>query len=109
MSAALLLAAGLGIFRLMNRDVGEMAERLVHQLHLDPDKHAINTVLSAISNMSHAQLKAIGAGTLFYALLYLTEGVGILCGYHWAEWLIVIATGALLPLEIYELAIKIRT
>lgn len=36
-------------------------------------------------------------------MLFLTEGTGLLCSQRWAEWLTLVATGVLLPVEIYEM------
>jgi uncharacterized membrane protein (DUF2068 family) len=41
---------------------------------------------------------------LVYAALLLTEGCGLLLRRRWAEYLTVVATGALVPLEVYEIA-----
>jgi uncharacterized membrane protein (DUF2068 family) len=35
-------------------------------------------------------------------VLFGIEGVGLWLGKHWAEWFTVIATGSLIPLELYE-------
>jgi uncharacterized membrane protein (DUF2068 family) len=35
-------------------------------------------------------------------MLYGVEGVGLALGERWAEWLTVVATGLLIPIEIYE-------
>ena len=39
----------------------------------------------------------------------MVEGIGLWFGRRWAEYLTVIATGLLIPLEIYELARKFTT
>jgi uncharacterized membrane protein (DUF2068 family) len=41
---------------------------------------------------------------LFYAGLFATEGVGLWRERRWAEYLTVIATGSLIPFEIWEVA-----
>jgi uncharacterized membrane protein (DUF2068 family) len=48
-------------------------------------------------------LKALGIGAFLYAILFAVEGVGLWFEKQWAEYLTVIATGSLLPLELYEL------
>jgi uncharacterized membrane protein (DUF2068 family) len=40
--------------------------------------------------------------TFFYASLFLTEGIGLLRQKRWAEYLTVVATASLIPLEIFE-------
>jgi uncharacterized membrane protein (DUF2068 family) len=48
----------------------------------------------------------LGAGTFFYAVLEGAEGIGLLLRRRWAEYLTVVATGLLMPLEVYEIAQK---
>ena len=48
----------------------------------------------------------LGVGTFFYAGLEGLEGIGLLLRRRWAEYLTVVATGLLLPLEFYEIARK---
>jgi uncharacterized membrane protein (DUF2068 family) len=43
-----------------------------------------------------------------YAAVFLVEGVGLLLRRRWAEYLTVIATASLLPLEVYELVERLR-
>ncbi|MDQ2942379.1 MAG: DUF2127 domain-containing protein [Candidatus Dormibacteraeota bacterium] len=57
-------------------------------------------LLVVIGNFSHVNVVAIGA--IAYALLEGTEGVGLAMRRRWAEYLTVIATGALIPYEVYE-------
>lgn len=106
-SALLLGAAGVGVFRLWNHDLADAAERLVLQLRLDPDNRLVHALVSQAAGISPDQLKAIGAGTLFYSLLESLEGVGLLLKRRWAEYLTILATVLLLPVELYELAHKI--
>ena len=57
-------------------------------------------VLVLIGNFSHIDVLAIGA--IVYALLEGTEGVGLAMRRRWAEYLTVIATGILIPYELFE-------
>ena len=57
-------------------------------------------LLVLIGNFTHVSVLAIGA--IAYALLEGTEGVGLAMRRRWAEYLTVIATGILIPYELYE-------
>jgi uncharacterized membrane protein (DUF2068 family) len=48
--------------------------------------------------------KALAGGTLLYSLLFAVEGIGLLAGKRWAEWLTVLATASLVPFEVWEAA-----
>jgi uncharacterized membrane protein (DUF2068 family) len=61
--------------------------------------HSIDDLLS----LGPGRLHLIGALLAAYALLQAVEAVGLWLGRRWAEYLTLIATSALLPLEVYEL------
>ncbi|HYM98046.1 MAG TPA: DUF2127 domain-containing protein [Candidatus Sulfotelmatobacter sp.] len=56
--------------------------------------------LLLVGTFNHVTVLAIGA--IAYALLEGTEGVGLAMRRRWAEYLTVIATGVLIPYEVYE-------
>jgi uncharacterized membrane protein (DUF2068 family) len=54
------------------------------------------------SGLSDTRVEALRAASLLYAVLFSVEGVGLWMRRHWAEWLTVVSTGSLIPLEIWE-------
>lgn len=85
------------------------AELARDQLNLDTDQTILEQLffrlLLLAGNLSHTTLLAIGA--FAYALLEGTEGVGLAMRKRWAEYLTVVATGALIPFEAYEVVHKV--
>src|SRR5262249_62049143 len=59
-----------------------------------------------LSVIDKTHLHAIEAGTFGYALLHFIEGIGLIMRRDWAAYLVVIASGSLIPFEIYEIARK---
>ena len=59
--------------------------------------------LDKLRFLSGRRAVVLGTAALLYAGLFATEGVGLWLGERWAEWLTVVATGLLIPVEIYEL------
>lgn len=104
LTALLLVGLGFGLYHHVGGSPGDQARHFVSDLKLDPDNHYIHAAIEGISGVKPGQLKAIRVGTFLYALLYLVEGVGLLLRKHWAEYFTVIATGSLIPIEIYEVA-----
>lgn len=49
------------------------------------------------------QFRLFGVSALVYAVLYAVQGLGLWFGKRWAEYLVVIETGMLLPWELFEL------
>jgi len=103
----LLLVVGVGILRLLHRDVADVLASWIAQLHVDPENRYVDRALSAALSLDDRRLKQISAGTFAYAALLLTEGIGLLLRQRWAEYLTVIVTGSFIPLELYELAKRI--
>ena len=61
--------------------------------------HRVDDLLS----LQPGRLHVIGAVLAAYGLLQAVEAVGLWLGRRWAEYLTLITTSALLPLEVYEL------
>jgi uncharacterized membrane protein (DUF2068 family) len=107
-SGLLLFAAGLGMFRLFQGDLGTELDWLARHLKLDPDSHLFHTALAWVTGLDRKSLRAIEAGTFFYALLHLIEGSGLYLERDWAGYLTIVATSALVPFEGYEVVHKVN-
>ena len=80
-------------------------EQLVHWLeHLSlADSNGLRwKLVELLHDSGPGKFEAVGLVALGYAVLFGIEGVGLWLGKHWAEWFTVIATGSLIPLELYE-------
>lgn len=80
-------------------------EHLVHWLeHLSlADSDSLRwKLVGLLEDFGPSRFVAVGAVALGYAVLFGIEGVGLWLGKYWAEWFTVIATGSLVPLELYE-------
>ena len=100
---AALIAVGIGALKLLHRDVGQAVTQWIDFLRVDPDNRFIHGLLTRVLRISPNQLKALSVGTFVYAGLLLTEGTGLLLRKRWAEYFTIITTGALIPLEVYEM------
>ena len=101
--AAMLIALGVGAFRLLHKDVGGIVEHWVEALRLDPGNRFVDAALAKASNLHPDQIKQLGLGSFLYAGLFLAEGTGLWLEKRWGEWLTVIITSSLVPVEIYEI------
>ena len=102
--AIALIAVGIGALKYLHKDLAQSATHWVEVLRVDPDNRFIHPILAKAFSVTTKQLKELSAGTFFYAALLGIEGIGLLLRKHWAEYFTIITTGALLPLEVYELA-----
>jgi len=99
-----LLALGIGALKLLHKDLAAVVEHWINIFQVDPHSHYIQLLLAKLSIVDDRRLKELSAGTFIYSAVFLTEGVGLALGKRWAEYLTIISTASLLPLEIYELA-----
>lgn len=97
------LGVGIGIFHLMNRDLGEEAQRLVHALRFDPESRLTALLLNKVDLIDTHRLREFQLFSFGYSALALTEGVGLLLEKVWAEYLTLVLTVSFLPWELYEL------
>jgi uncharacterized membrane protein (DUF2068 family) len=101
--ALLLLTVAFGLHHLFRGDVEAIITAWVRAVRVDPDNRHVHTIISAATGIPKSRLHALGIGTFAYALLFLTEGTGLMLQAVWAEYLTVVSTLGFLPLEIYEL------
>ena len=103
LKAGLLIALGVGLFKLLHKDLGDVLQHWCEALRLDPGSHFVNQALDKVMRVSPAQVKKLGLGSFLYAGLFLAEGTGLWLRKRWGEWLTVIITSSLVPVEIYEM------
>jgi uncharacterized membrane protein (DUF2068 family) len=103
LNAGLLIALGVGLFKLLHKDVGDVLEHWSKALRLDPGSHFVNLALEKAAHVSPAQVKKLGLGSFLYAGLFLAEGTGLWMRKRWGEWLTIVVTSSLVPVEIYEI------
>jgi uncharacterized membrane protein (DUF2068 family) len=113
LKALVLLVVALGVIRLAHGDAADLLERWAMQLHIDPQGRHVAAV-ERILSLDQRHLRALSAGLIVYAGLFVVEGVGLISRKRWAEWFTVVVTASFVPLEIYEIvrhpgAIRIAT
>jgi uncharacterized membrane protein (DUF2068 family) len=96
------LALAFGALSFLHKDVASQVEHWLDQLRIDPDNQFIGPILSKLQLVHTKELKELSALGTGYAVLFLTEGIGLLFRKRWAEWLTIVATSSLMPLEMYE-------
>ncbi len=99
----LLIVLGIGALKMIHMDAATVLYHWVERLGLDPGNRIIERAFDQASDMTPHKMQAVGIGSLVYAALFLVEGTGLWMAKHWAEWLTVIITGSLIPVEVYEL------
>lgn len=98
------ILAAAAAFHLKHRgNLDRLVDWLEHLSLTDADSLRWH-LIDALTQLGPSRFVAIGAIALAYAALFLVEGIGLWRRKLWAEWFTVIATGSLIPIELYEVA-----
>ena len=104
LNAFLFLLAALGAYGLLQAGVADQAREWASELAFGSGQQLVRRTVMLLLGFDRTTIAVLGLVALFYAALFATEGVGLWRERRWAEYLTVIATGSLIPLEIYEVA-----
>ena len=103
MKALGLLALGVGALKLLHKDAAGVVEHWLNVVRADPHNHYLDLLLEKLSILDDRRLKEFSVGTFVYAGIFSVEGIGLALRKRWAEYLTIVTTASLLPIEIYEL------
>lgn len=101
--AVLLLATTYGLYRLLNPALVERIQDWLNTLSDTFERRLLEHALDWLDSLGSARLGNILLVTAIYTAVLLTEGIGLWLRKTWAEWVTVIATGSLIPFELYHL------
>ena len=98
----LLIGFAFGFLRFVHRDMQEVVADWLDAMHFDMDSHYIVNLLASLSEITDTQIRTLSGVAFVYSGVFLTEGIGLIRRKRWAEYLTVIATALLIPVELYE-------
>lgn len=99
----IVLIAGFGLLSFLGRDAEDLAERLVHRMHLDPANHYPQIFITAMARLEDWHLWMLAGLAALYAALRFVEAYGLWHERRWAEWLAALSGGIYVPIELYEI------
>jgi uncharacterized membrane protein (DUF2068 family) len=100
---AVVLLLGFGAVSLVHKDAWDVAEGLLHFLHVNPDHHrSAQVFLNLADNVTDAKLWAMAAGAMAYSIIRFVEAYGLWRARTWAEWFALISGAIYVPFEAYE-------
>jgi uncharacterized membrane protein (DUF2068 family) len=102
LQGVLLLALGFSLFFLNSRTLWlEQISNWADEELLLHHSRAVMYLLNKLQDaLAEGQLRATALLAFFYSAILFTEGIGVYFQKRWAEFLMVFATGALIPLEV---------
>jgi uncharacterized membrane protein (DUF2068 family) len=106
LKCAITVAIGIGVLSLLHKDAAEEVSRWMTAVRIDLENPFVQRILIGIGKLSSQKLGVISIATFAYAIVFATEGIGLLMRRRWAEYLTVIVTCSFIPFEIYELVVR---
>ena len=105
--AVLFIAMGVGLRRLLHKDIGDALDNLVFHLRFNPESRLVNFIYEKAASVDDKMLRRISTVFFLYAAVDLVEGTGLYLEKVWAEFVTLAITASFLPWEIYEVYRKL--
>ena len=102
--AVFFLGVSLGALHFIHHNLSESADRILRELHFDPESRVVDFVTDRLNQVTHHKLRLISMGTFLYAGLCCTEAYGLLRRKVWAEFVTLWLSVSFVPWETWELA-----
>ena len=96
---AALACLSLGVFDLIHKDLTQIAMRFVQVARISPENRYVELGLEKLGLVEPSTLVRLGMLSAMYASIQLVEGLGLWFGAAWAEYMVVLSTGAFVPEE----------
>lgn len=103
----IVLAGACGILLLLHKDTYEVAENLLHLLHISPDHRLAHAFLRWADSLTDRKLWVVSGVAVVYSTLRFVEAYGLWKTRAWAEWIALISGAMYIPFEIHELIRRI--
>jgi uncharacterized membrane protein (DUF2068 family) len=97
------LLLGLGLLKLVHKNLDEFAEQLIRFLHASPGGRLSNLFVTAAGKTTDKGLWALAAAAMVYSLVRFAEAYGLWHGREWAEWFALLSGAMYLPWEAFSL------
>jgi uncharacterized membrane protein (DUF2068 family) len=101
--AALLVVLAFALLHLRHPQVSEHFVSWLRAFPFATGHQLISDLIETILGTTERAIGVFGGIALGYAVLYAIEGFGLWRNAHWAEYLTVISTCLLIPIEIWEI------
>jgi uncharacterized membrane protein (DUF2068 family) len=101
------LAAGFGLLSLLHKDAHRIAFEFVSTLNLNPAQTYPKIFIDLADHITDGKLWFFASLALIYSAFRFVEGYGLWKERAWAEWLALVSGTIYLPIEIYEVFVKV--
>ena len=103
LKGALFLSMAFVAYVLSDNDLPVEYRSLLHHLKLNPERQFFRDLAVKIGTLTEANVLWAAAGTAFYSLFSLIEGIGLMVRVSWAGWMAICESAFFIPIEILDL------
>ena len=93
-------------YTLSDNNLPDEYQGLLRHLKLNPERKFWAQLAVQVGLLTEAKVVWVAAGTLFYSLFSLVEGVGLMFRVSWAGWMAIGESAFFIPIEVHELVRK---
>lgn len=101
LKALALFGISFGLFRLINKDLGEVMRNLTFRFRVDPENTLVRRIIEKVVQIDPRTLRHAGWFSLGFAVDLVVESVGLWLNQTWAKYLVLVATSVGIPFEAY--------
>jgi uncharacterized membrane protein (DUF2068 family) len=101
------LVAGFGLLSLLHKDAHRIACEFISRVHLSPVQKYPKIFIDLADNITDSKLWFFAILALIYSAFRFVEGYGLWKERVGGEWLAVVSGTIYLPIEIYEVCVKV--
>ena len=106
--ALIAFALGFELLRFMHHNVADFVrDYIIEPYRFDPESRFFKWLLEEAAQLTSHKLAFLGFGAFFYGLIFAAEGFGLYFRKHWAEYMVIISTASLMPIEFWEIYLKL--
>ena len=106
--AALLTALGIALLTTRHADPVAFAVRLALAIHLPLTSRLLDRAIDLLSTLTVSKQTTLAVTAFGYAVLMAAEGVALYFRKRWARWFTIVASGSLIPIEVYEIVREVH-
>ena len=103
------LALAFGVLSLLSLKSQEVVLGLIASLNIDIENHYMAELVKDTYLLDKEVVLGISVGFFLLGLLAFVEAWGLHLRRRWGEWLAVIATASFIPIEIYEVIVRLSS
>jgi uncharacterized membrane protein (DUF2068 family) len=103
-----LFALGVTLLVTRHAEPVDLLTRLALAIHLPLSSALFQKMASLVLDLSVGRQTALAVAAFAYAALMAAEGSALYLRKRWARWFTIVATGSLIPIEVYEIVREIH-